>query len=308
MPGPSEGHQAGAKRRVRQQVRRRVGMRYVEVGALIAGRHLADPPKPAIAGVNVGGQDIFDAGSAQIRVPHDRSDHCALRRGRRATGGLGRHEFRLAHRPIGLRPVGAPGRQALHKDGGLHVVTRSGVGPQLLQRVPAGGAIPEMVVRVADRQVRFEGYFAHALDIAAGPAGCRTDRSHRHGATHRPTAPPPHRPTGPPPGLGENAGCTLQISDRNWRDVRAERAQSHQTRPGWGRPRPPPPGPAAPARPRTPTTQPPRRQDQLGGAVPRLFPEEMPWDTTRTTRWPVPPPSPRVEHAPPAPAGRAFSA
>ena len=133
-------------------------------------QHLVDPFAEGAVGV------ADDAGAgAHIAVD------AARRHGRDAVDELG-----LAHRLHVLGPVGPIHRPALHEDGGDDVVAAAQVGEQLLQQVtrrtrpnpgeavgvcrkvgchwraPAS-TVPQMMVRIDDRQFGLEDRFLHAL-------------------------------------------------------------------------------------------------------------------------------------------------
>ena len=85
---------------------------------------------------------------------------------RRAVDAAGAHrrdavdELGLADRLHLDRPVGAVHRAALDEDRGRDVVAGAGVGQQLVQQVAMVGVIPQMMVRIDDRQVRLEDRLA----------------------------------------------------------------------------------------------------------------------------------------------------
>jgi hypothetical protein len=86
------------------------------------------------------------------------------------------HEFGLADRFEGLRPVGAIHRPALDEHAGADIVAAPKIGEQLVEEIArrslddfgeamerrrkageiAGRAIPEMMMRIDDRQIRIE--------------------------------------------------------------------------------------------------------------------------------------------------------
>ena len=80
----------------------------------------------------------------------------------RAVAAAGAHrrdavdELGLAHRLVGLRPAGAVHRPALHEDGRDDVVALAGIGQQVVQQVAPARPVPEVVVRVDDRQAGVE--------------------------------------------------------------------------------------------------------------------------------------------------------
>src|SRR4029077_7284539 len=65
-------------------------------------------------------------------------------------------ELALADRPHFLGTAGAVARAALDEDGRDDVVPRIDVGQQLVEQVAAARVIPEMMVRIDDRQAWLE--------------------------------------------------------------------------------------------------------------------------------------------------------
>jgi hypothetical protein len=57
------------------------------------------------------------------------------------------------------RPVGAIHRAAFLKDGGDDVVAGVEVGEQFRQQIGPAAAVPQMMMRINDRQLRFEDRF-----------------------------------------------------------------------------------------------------------------------------------------------------
>ena len=74
------------------------------------------------------------------------------------------HEFHLAYRSHLLRPVGAVHGPGFNKNGGSHVVAAVNVVGQLVEQVlligyTLGSKIPKVVVGVANRDFRLQGFF-----------------------------------------------------------------------------------------------------------------------------------------------------
>ena len=84
----------------------------------------------------------------------------ARRRRRNAVDKLG-----FAHWTKRRIAVGAIHRLTLHENGGGDVVaTRFDVGQKLVEQVPPPGPIPEMMVRIDDRQFRIDGRLTPAAE------------------------------------------------------------------------------------------------------------------------------------------------
>ena len=111
----------------------------------------------------------------QVRRPHDAGRHPGLTvLAARAHGGDALHELRLAHDTELFRTVRPIHRGALDEHG-LTDVVRVRVLKQLLQQVAVARAIPQMVVRVDDGQLRLQ----HCLVGQRQPVGARTARRRR---------------------------------------------------------------------------------------------------------------------------------
>ena len=99
-----------------------------------------------------------------------------------ATGALGRnalHELGLADHSELFRTVGPIHRGALDKDGLAHAVL-PGVLEQVLEEVTVARAVPQVVVRVDDRQLRFEGRLVgQGQPVLGRAATCRGLLGHR---------------------------------------------------------------------------------------------------------------------------------
>jgi hypothetical protein len=68
-------------------------------------------------------------------------------------------EFALADRPHLLGAAGPVAGAALDKDGGDDVVAGIDVGQQFVKQIAAARVVPQMMVRVDDRQPGFEDFF-----------------------------------------------------------------------------------------------------------------------------------------------------
>jgi len=116
------------------------------------------PPEAAAAGLQVRLQHRLDAvAQREIGEAHDAGGDA--RRPvlpARAHRGLAGHELGLAHRPHLLGPRRAVHRVAFEEDGGDQVVAGRGVREEVGQEVAVPAAIPEVMVRVDERQVGLE--------------------------------------------------------------------------------------------------------------------------------------------------------
>ena len=127
---------------------------------------MADTPKP----VGTGCLQRFEhrrhpVAQVQVGVPDDGGSSPA-----RAveTAGAGRRqaldELDFPHRTHLLRPIGAVHGAGLNKHGGAHVVAAVDVRGQLVEQIALvgntlGAKVPEVVMRVADGQLRLQGGF-----------------------------------------------------------------------------------------------------------------------------------------------------
>ena len=131
-----------------EQPGRRVGVAGADVRAGIPSRTVTDAAKPAIAGLDMGGARR-DFRSAEIREPHDAGDE--------PVGVGGDDELGFADRAERLGSVRAVARHALDEHRVHDTVSTAGVRFQLLEHVPVAVPDPQVVVRIADGQVRFQG-------------------------------------------------------------------------------------------------------------------------------------------------------
>ena len=100
------------------------------------------------------------------------------RHARRAIAAARRHggdavdELGLAQRAHRRRTVGAVAGRALDEDRALDLVAAAGVGQQLREQVAVGREVPQVMVRVDDRQIRLEDLLRSSWP--ASPRGCPT--------------------------------------------------------------------------------------------------------------------------------------
>src|SRR5204863_1809363 len=73
-------------------------------------------------------------------------------------------ELALADRLHLLGPVGTMERSRLHEDGGDDVVTAVGVGEQIVEQITPAAAVPEMMMRIDDRQLRLQDRLLAAIE------------------------------------------------------------------------------------------------------------------------------------------------
>ena len=119
-----------------------------DVRAGIPSRRVTDAAEPTVAGLDVGGEHVGHFGSPEIREPHDAGDEPA--------GVRGDDELGLADRAERLGSVRAVARRALDEHRVHDAVSAAGVRFQLLEHVPVAAPVPQVVVRIADGQVRFQ--------------------------------------------------------------------------------------------------------------------------------------------------------
>ena len=145
-------------------------------GRLRPGGAMADAPEALRAGRDLRLEHRRHAVTEeQVGRPHDPGRHPGLTvLAARAHGGDALHELRLAHDTELFRTVRPIHRGALDEDG-LTDVVRVRVLEQLIQQVAVARAIPQMVVRVDDGQLRLQ----HGLVGQRQPVGARTARRRR---------------------------------------------------------------------------------------------------------------------------------
>ncbi len=178
------------KRRIRHQAgRRRIGrVHQRRVG--IPRRDVADAAKASAAGADMRFQHRPHAlTQPQVGVAYDACAHLGL-----AVVARGAHrrdavdEFGLTDRLHFLGTGGAMHRAALHEHGGDNVMPAVGVGQQIIQHIDPARPLPEMMVRIDDRQVGFQDRLAPprqpvVADRQVGAAG-RLRRGAHVGSSH----------------------------------------------------------------------------------------------------------------------------
>ena len=149
--------------RVKHVARRLVG-RVQQARVLIPGGDVADAAEAAIAGGDMRLQHVAcQRAVAQVDMADNAQRHAGGAEGTAlAHRRLADHELGLAHRLEGVRPGGALHGAALDEDGGDDVVPLRQVGGEISDQVAPVGAVPQVVMRVDDRQGRVQRQF-HAL-------------------------------------------------------------------------------------------------------------------------------------------------
>jgi hypothetical protein len=157
--------EALAERRQREQPRRRRGVAAADVGAGIERGGMADAleaavPHPDVALQHFGHRGALgEVGAADDAFAGENRAIAAARRHRRDAAD----ELGLADEAHRLRPAGSIERAALDEDGALDVVAAGQVAQQLWQQVAALRKVPEVMVRIADRELRLEDRFGHGV-------------------------------------------------------------------------------------------------------------------------------------------------
>ena len=136
---------------------------------------MADAAEPVTAGADMSLQNVAGfLAVAQIDVADDAGTDF-----RRTVAAGGAHrgdavdEFGLADRAESLRTLGSVHGAALQENGGDDVVAAVDVGQQVVEHVYPVRAIPEMVVRIDDRQVGLQDRLFAAREpvVADGDVG-----------------------------------------------------------------------------------------------------------------------------------------
>ena len=153
-----QAREALPKRRLGQHVRWRRGVRAPDLFARMPRRGVAYAAEAIRARRDVRLQHlVYRRAEQQVRVADDAGagPHCAVTAAC-ALRGDALHELGLANGPERLPPLGAVHGAALHEDGLLDAV-----GPrvlqELVQQVAAPRVVPEVMVRIADSEIPFEG-------------------------------------------------------------------------------------------------------------------------------------------------------
>ena len=156
--------EALAELRVEQQMLRWIGVRVADVGARVPARGVTDAAK-AWAGGEVRFEHLVDRrAQREVGVADDAGGDA--RRARAAALGLGRDaldEIGLAHRTQRLGTSASILGHALDEHGRGHVMALSEIGEQLIEHVARSGAVPQVVMGIADRKTGLECRFSRRL-------------------------------------------------------------------------------------------------------------------------------------------------
>ncbi len=158
QPGVGERRESLAEARIRHQMRRHwvAGVEHDRIRVM--GGDVADAAEPPASGALVRIQHHDHArAEAQVGVPDDPPADArrAVATGRAHRGDTV-DELGLADRAHLLRPAGAVEGAALYEHGGGDAVPGAEIGQQIGKHVAPVGPIPQMVVRIDDRQRRVE--------------------------------------------------------------------------------------------------------------------------------------------------------
>ncbi len=128
----------------------------------------------------------------------------------RRHGGDAVDELDLADRLHLVRPVGAQHRARLHEHGGDDVVAAVGIGEQVVEQIAPARAIPQMMVRIDDRQIGLEDRLGAARKPVV--ADVKIVRSFRRAGRLRHGIPPASRYS----AAMRTAGCASRTSASTW--------------------------------------------------------------------------------------------
>ena len=158
----AEFRETGPEAGVGQHAGHGRGVRIAHVFARVPTSGMANSAKPR-TGCGVGVENFADRSpEVQIRVTDDRCARpgiavdTARTHGRDAVDELG-----LANRFQRPRSVGTVHGAALHEHRRADVVTAADIDQQLIEQIAAARVVPEVVVGVADREVRFDDVLVH---------------------------------------------------------------------------------------------------------------------------------------------------
>ena len=163
---PGELGEALAPRLVGHQARRGIGAGRADPGILVEAGLVADADEPAVAGGDLGIEHrSCPSAQPQVDMAHDGSAGAQI-----AVDAAGAHrrdavgELRLTDAAQLGRAVLAIHRMAVDEHRGHDVVAGLGVGQQIVEHVVVAGALPEMMVRIDDRQRGFQRFLRHLGD------------------------------------------------------------------------------------------------------------------------------------------------
>src|SRR6516165_1468572 len=125
---------------------------------------LPDAAKPAAGRGDLAFEHRIDIGQPQIGEAYDAGANFGLAAAPVTLLGDRPDELAFADRPHLLRAAGPIARTALDEHGRDDVVTRVDVGQEFVEQIAAARVIPEMMVRVDDRQIGFEYLFGQLAE------------------------------------------------------------------------------------------------------------------------------------------------
>ena len=141
---------------------------------------MADAAEAVAAGADMGRKHRLDAAAKrQIGVADNTGADLGLAvDAAGAHGGDAVDELGLADRAHLFGAGGANHRAGLHKHRRDDVVTAVGIGQQLVEQIAPAGAVPEMMVRIDDRQLGLEDRFLAPVEpiLTDGNIGGRGGR------------------------------------------------------------------------------------------------------------------------------------
>ena len=155
-----EPGEALAEGRIAIEAGRRVGVAVAHIRARVEPGGVADTAVAAVAGRDLGPQHILDRGAErEVREANDAGAglRLAVAPGRAHRGGAV-DELDLADRRLRFRPARPVHRAAFDEDRRAHIVAAAGVLQQLVQQVAVEREVPEVMVRIDDRQVRLQDF------------------------------------------------------------------------------------------------------------------------------------------------------
>ncbi len=150
--------ESGAEIRPLVEMRPHIATAVADDRALVPAGRMAHAAEPAVAGADMAQQYRLDAiaqrqiGGADDAAGDPGPPVIARLAHRRDAGD----EFGLADRAHLGRTVGAVHRVAFEKDRGDDVMPGREIGEQLVEQIAVIGALPQMMVRIDDRQIGVE--------------------------------------------------------------------------------------------------------------------------------------------------------
>src|SRR5262245_5555670 len=165
------------------KMRRRIGVRIVDFGGLVVpGRRVADALEARPGRGHVGSQDLFGTcPDGEIDQANDAGSHTRWSIGAaRRHGGNAVDELGLAQGAQFAWTIGAVTGRTFDEDRAFNAVAAARVRQQISQQVAVRGKIPQMMMRIDDRQLRFQDFLAHLRQpVLANARGARGNRALR---------------------------------------------------------------------------------------------------------------------------------